>query len=351
MKKRPHTAPRQQDHAFYKELVNAALTRCNVGYIRRPILSGEQPYLSAEYACVADHDVPYAPPSSTLPYLTVDVLDRMHREQHYHDTTTQGNRYEYSCFNYFKTYLLGFLTQEGTPLTPRTFIDACNALADVAVQSVLLEGTQPESLDYARRFLRELRRGYADVDGSIETMATLKRIEDKIDIGHEACEAMARQLQHAPGASSIFDLAMQEVQKRHADDPQVQGIEDEYRSAVGRSHELYADMLTHLGFDNTKGPQCSVYSIALLQRAEHAAQAEFMRDRSLKEGHSPMQARNAYIRRRAPELLHTVLGIYPPSPKREGLPHSILTHDADALFAAVKWLDGIQRAASHSAAR
>lgn len=347
MKKHKTMQPLNQD--FFVRLVEQAARRSDIDHDRLAMLLHSREEVDGVQTYVMSRETPYGQEGMPISLRGAsDLLKQIHEEQRAYAEATKGNIQEFQAIEYFKDALLGKLDfQANMPLSAQ-FLLACDRFADDVFMEALLEGMDDGYIDSARRFLREIRRGYAEVDGSIETMTTLKRIEDKFDIGQEAYDRITRRLESDYGASDFFSLAMREAEK-------ILGTSDELKEekvayANDRAQGLYTEMLNQLGFDNARQPEITPYSIALLQLAEHAAQAEFLRlpkeRRAEKETPSPA----AYVKIRAPELLKQALAKYPPVQEDAGEPSDLFTHDVEPLFAAVKWLQGLQRAAGPSRA-
>lgn len=345
MAKKRTQSPRKLDQAFLAKLTEDAVLRCDVGYIRNWLHKQESGPVDLELVRVANRDHAYDPETPTGLRARTNRLEHIHNEQREHEEETQGDRYEHDYMQYLESNFLGMF--EGK--RPVSFVDACDQLVDLIVQSAILEGADPAAFGYTQRFLKELRRGYAEVDSSIETMAALKRVEDKVAIGQEGYERIVSRLEQQHGVTNFFDLAMKEAEQLYQDAPHM-SEDDKTEFASERAQDMYVGMLNGLGLDNARNGECSAYSIALLQRAEHAAQAEFMRLPKENETRKATPL-STYVKDRAPVLLKEALAKYPPLDLGPGAPDDICTHEANALHAAVKWLQAMQRSTGQGMAR
>lgn len=281
---------------------------------------------------------------------TEDLLATMHEIDEEFRAAADSPEELQKIVRMFEVTMLRLLEQFfNKKMLPKDFVQACEAFADLAVRDTLIEGNGIGDIDYAKRFLTQLRKEYAKVDNDMEILSQLKRVEDKLDLGKEACEVMHKQVNRQYGVYDLFDYSMREVMARRNTADGTDGkhapTDEELEAALAFSDNSYRKTLNGIGLDNVT-LQHSYYTMALVQRAAYVAQAEFMRlpkDHADRQGNNQVENRNRYISQRMPELVKEVLEKYPPvtmgdlALKTDS--ENIYTHSADALFNAIKWLD------------
>lgn len=304
--------------------------------------------LEEDYARTSMHHV--SPDSN-------DLLRDMHKEQLANKATAEDTASIRNTYAQIENSALQIVGHMPPRMSADQCVEVASKLVDSCVGGVLIYGNDADYLDYAAHFVRELRRQFASASTDPDMMVKLARVEDKIAFGRESADVMQKKLVYPNGAVDVFDHAMHIVirhrPEEHPDRECKQLSDEEVRATYNLSGHIYGAQLQGLGLTNAPLPQFSFYSFALLQRAVHVAEAEFLRlpkDHPAREGNQ-VEARKYYSTERVPEILREILERFPPVPAEEVgnesfHPLTVFHHDADALFAAARGLRDMQQKAA-----
>lgn len=286
-----------------------------------------------------------------------DLLRDMHKDQLANKATAEDTASIRNTYAQIENAALQIVGHMPSRMSADQCVEVASKLVDTCVGGVLIYGNDADYLDYASHFMRELRRQFAHAGTDPEMMVKLARVEDKLAFGRESAAVMQKKLVYPNGAVDMFDHAMNIIIRHrpegHPDRESRQLSDEEVRATFDLSGHIYGTQLQGLGLTNEPLPQFSFYSFALLQRAVHVAEAEFLRlpkDHPAREGNQ-VEARKYYSTERVPEILREILGRFPPVSAEAAAgedihPLHVFHHDADALFAAARALRDMQQKAA-----